>query len=171
MERPQTRMNPETHDQLRSAISLLQADLAQLHDAQNKLQNRLNALVVKLNEATAAPESASLGSGLIGQAALLAANAYGVPVNILYSQGRDPRPTFPRQLAMYLARECGIPLQSIAAHFGRKDHGTALHACAAVTDRLAVNESFRALVAGYVAQLQASSPFVRPNSPKLSIVK
>lgn len=164
-------MNIEIQDQLRTAIGILQGELSQLKDTHTNLQNRINALTTRLNEYSAAPDSVPLGSGVISQACLLAANAYGVPVNLLYSPARDNRCVFPRQLAMYLARECGLSFPTIAAHFS-KDHGTVMHACVQVKERLAVNESFRALTAGYVAQLQASSPFTANHHvPKLTVMK
>lgn len=50
----------------------------------------------------------------------------------------------PRQIAMYLARRLTkASLQEIGAAFGGRDHGTVLHACSAVADRIAADSSLK----------------------------
>jgi chromosomal replication initiator protein len=68
----------------------------------------------------------------------------------LLSEGRSPRVAWPRQLAMYLAREhTGASLPAIGQAFGGRNHTTVLHACRRTTERLAADpeaaETIRAL--------------------------
>ena len=45
------------------------------------------------------------------------------------SKSRAQKVTFPRQVAIYLARELtGVPLVEIGKRFGGRDHTTVLHA-------------------------------------------
>lgn len=61
---------------------------------------------------------------------------------------------FPRQIAMYLARNLtGSSLNTIGEAFGGRDHGTVLHACRLVKDRMDVDESVRQTVAFLERQL------------------
>jgi chromosomal replication initiator protein len=62
---------------------------------------------------------------------------YGVTVAELKSPGRAARLSWPRQLAIHLARELtGAPLQSIGEAFGGRNHATVLHACKRVQERV-----------------------------------
>lgn len=62
---------------------------------------------------------------------------------------------FPRQVAMYLARQLTeSSLSTIGDAFGGRDHGTVLHACRLVKDRMEVDQSVRQLVLYLEKQLQ-----------------
>lgn len=62
---------------------------------------------------------------------------------------------FPRQIAMYLAREMtNSTLTEIGDSFGGKDHGTVIHACKLVKRRLAEDEQTRHRVRAIENQLQ-----------------
>jgi chromosomal replication initiator protein len=66
------------------------------------------------------------------------AGHYSVSVAELLSSTRAARVTWPRQLAIHLARELtGASLQAIGEAFGGRNHGTVLHACKRVSERLA----------------------------------
>jgi chromosomal replication initiator protein len=66
------------------------------------------------------------------------ASHYGLDVSELLSSSRAARIAWPRQLAIYLAREyTGTSLQTIGEAFGGRNHATVLHACKRVSDRLA----------------------------------
>jgi chromosomal replication initiator protein len=55
----------------------------------------------------------------------------------LLSTTRSARVAWPRQVAMYLARELTeLSLSAIGEHFGGRDHTTVLHACRRTTDRV-----------------------------------
>jgi chromosomal replication initiator protein len=63
---------------------------------------------------------------------------YGLAVAELLSSSRAARIAWPRQLAIYLAREyTATSLQTIGEAFGGRNHATVLHACKRVSERLA----------------------------------
>ncbi len=66
------------------------------------------------------------------------ARHYGLSVAELLSSSRTARLSWPRQLAVHLARELtGSPLQVIGEAFGGRSHATVLHACKRVAERVA----------------------------------
>ncbi len=66
------------------------------------------------------------------------AAAFAVNVSDLLSSSRSARLAWPRQLAMYLARELtNRSLENIGAQFGGRSHTTVVHACAQVSRRIA----------------------------------
>jgi chromosomal replication initiator protein len=72
----------------------------------------------------------------------------------MISRRRPECIAFPRQIAMYLARNLtGSSLNTIGEAFGGRDHGTVLHACRLVKDRMDVDESVRQTVAFLERQL------------------
>lgn len=63
---------------------------------------------------------------------------YNISRTDLLSSSRSARLAWPRQLAMYLAREItNSSLEQIGAEFGGRSHTTVVHACAQVARRLA----------------------------------
>jgi chromosomal replication initiator protein len=67
----------------------------------------------------------------------LVAEAFGLTREELLSANRSARVAWPRQLAMYLAREhTSQTLPAIGRSFGGRDHTTVLHACKRATERL-----------------------------------
>ena len=74
------------------------------------------------------------------------ARVWNVPVETIQSVRRDRRYAWPRQAAMYLARELGHhSLLRIGRAFGR-DHSTVLHAVRATAARRHANPDFAAMV-------------------------
>jgi chromosomal replication initiator protein len=72
---------------------------------------------------------------------------FGLTPGELLSTTRSARIAWPRQVAMYLARELtGESLPSIGRHFGGRDHTTVLHACRRASTRLADDENARRTV-------------------------
>ncbi len=62
---------------------------------------------------------------------------YGVTVAELTSPSRAARVSWPRQLAIHLARDLtGSALQAIGEAFGGRNHATVLHACKRVEERV-----------------------------------
>jgi chromosomal replication initiator protein len=77
----------------------------------------------------------------VGRIQLLVAAHYNIAVSDLVSANRAARISWPRQVAIYLARELtGTPLQAIGDAFGGRNHATVLHACKRVSDRLAADQ-------------------------------
>jgi chromosomal replication initiator protein len=64
------------------------------------------------------------------------AGYYGISVSDLVSAGRSARIAWPRQVALFLARELtDAPLATIGEAFGGRNHATVLHACKRVAER------------------------------------
>jgi chromosomal replication initiator protein len=77
----------------------------------------------------------------------VACKHFGISDEELRSPSRTTRIAWPRQVAMYLARELtGESLPVIGRHFGGRDHTTVLHAWRRTTEKLAVDPSSRAAV-------------------------
>jgi chromosomal replication initiator protein len=76
----------------------------------------------------------------VGQIQATVASHYKIAVSDLVSGSRAARISWPRQVAIYLARELtGTPLQTIGEAFGGRNHATVLHACKRVSDRVAAD--------------------------------
>jgi chromosomal replication initiator protein len=77
----------------------------------------------------------------------LTAAAFGLTRADLLSPSRRPKVAWPRQVAMYLAREhTSETLPAIAARFGGRNHTTVLHACRRTAERIASDpEAFAAV--------------------------
>jgi chromosomal replication initiator protein len=70
------------------------------------------------------------------------------------SKRRPENIAFPRQIAMFLARQMTeSSLNTIGEAFGGRDHGTVLHACRLVKDRMSVDPSVRQVVSYLEKQL------------------
>lgn len=71
------------------------------------------------------------------------------------SKRRPENIAFPRQIAMFLARQMTeSSLNAIGEAFGGRDHGTVLHACRLVKDRMEVDPNVRQVVSYLEKQLQ-----------------
>jgi chromosomal replication initiator protein len=85
---------------------------------------------------TAAPSTHS-GAVSIAQIQAAACRHFNLSRDALLSTSRAQHLAWPRQLAMYLAREItGESLPAIGRHFGGRDHTTVLYACRRARDRL-----------------------------------
>jgi chromosomal replication initiator protein len=70
------------------------------------------------------------------------------------SRRRPENIAFPRQIAMFLARQMtDTSLSAIGEAFGGRDHGTVLHACRLVKDRMEVDANVRQVVSYLEKQL------------------
>jgi chromosomal replication initiator protein len=91
-----------------------------------------------LDEICGRPRSQAPSIEAIQQAV---ADYYGVTVAELRSSTRAARVSWPRQVAIHLARELThTPLQAIGEAFGGRNHATVLHACKRVGERLKSDE-------------------------------
>src|SRR5436190_2800506 len=71
------------------------------------------------------------------------------------SKRRPENIAFPRQIAMFLSRELTEnSLNNIGEAFGGRDHGTVLHACRLIKDRMEVDPTVRQVVTDLEKQLQ-----------------
>ena len=70
----------------------------------------------------------------------ITADAFGLTREELLSPSRAPRLAWPRQVAMYLAREhTGETLPAIGARFAGRNHTTVMHACRRTAQRIAAD--------------------------------
>ena len=70
------------------------------------------------------------------------------------SKRRPENIAFPRQIAMFLARQMTeSSLSTIGEAFGGRDHGTVLHACRLVKDRMEIDPNIRQVVSYLEKQL------------------
>ena len=75
------------------------------------------------------------------------AEHYDIRLADMTSKRRPENIAFPRQIAMFLARHMTEgSLSSIGEAFGGRDHGTVLHACRLVKDRMEVDSNVRQVV-------------------------
>ena len=73
---------------------------------------------------------------------------YDIRLADMQSRKRPARIAFPRQVAMYLTRELtNMSLVEIGESFGRRDHGTVIHACKKVKADMAKQRDVSAAVA------------------------
>jgi chromosomal replication initiator protein len=83
------------------------------------------------------------------------AEHYDLRIADMTSRRRPENIAFPRQVAMYLSREMTeLSLSAIGEAFGGRDHGTVLHACRLVKDRMSVDQNVRQAVHHLEKQLQ-----------------
>ena len=83
------------------------------------------------------------------------AEHYDLRLADMTSKRRPENIAFPRQIAMFLARNLTPhSLSSIGEAFGGRDHGTVLHACRTVKDRMEVDAQVRQTVSFLEKQLQ-----------------
>jgi chromosomal replication initiator protein len=92
----------------------------------------------------------------VAQIQAAVAEAYSVELRDLTSSSRAARVVWPRQVAMYLAREhTSETLPAIGRHFGGRDHTTVIHACKRAATRLAQDadefETVRVLTEGLLS--------------------
>ena len=82
------------------------------------------------------------------------AEHYDLRIADMSSKRRPENIAFPRQIAMYLARQLTeSSLNTIGEAFGGRDHGTVLHACRLVKDRMTVDSQVRQIVSYLEKQL------------------
>ncbi len=83
------------------------------------------------------------------------AEHYDIRLADMTSKRRPENIAFPRQVAMYLSRQMTeSSLNTIGEAFGGRDHGTVLHACRLVKDRMSIDATVRQVVSYLEKQLQ-----------------
>jgi chromosomal replication initiator protein len=93
---------------------------------------------------------------------------FGISSDELLSAARTPRIAWPRQVAMYLARELtGESLPAIGRHFGGRNHTTVLHAWRRTSARIADDDAAREAVEKLSQSLGCTTPR-RSSSPDRS---
>ena len=75
------------------------------------------------------------------------ATEYDLRVSDLTGPRRPKNIAEARQVAMYLTRHMvKLPLMQIGEEFGGRDHGTVIHACKVITQRMSATHEFRSMV-------------------------
>lgn len=83
--------------------------------------------------------------GMVARIQNLVANSYGVPQSSMRSDSRKRDDAWPRQVAMYLARDItGKSFPVIGREFGDRDHTTVMFAIEQVEKRMASDPIYRA---------------------------
>ncbi len=97
----------------------------------------------------------------------LTCEAFGLTREELLSPSREARVTWPRQVAMYLAREhTGASLPSIGAEFGGRGHTTVMHACRRTAERVANDAEASQTVHDLRARLSTTPPAGQDDRPR-----
>jgi chromosomal replication initiator protein len=103
--------------------------------------------------------AARRSSRSVGEIQAAVGEHFGLSGKELLSSSRTPRIAWPRQLAMYLARELtGESLPAIGRHFGGRDHTTVLHACRRTAERIADDAAAREAVEKLKLKLDGRQP-------------
>ncbi len=104
------------------------------------------------------PSSTSGRAPSLGDVATATCEHFDLTPQELCSQSRVSRIAWPRQVAMYLARELTEEsLPAIGRHFGGRDHTTVLHACRRARSRIAEDPVRRAAVDSLRERFQTSA--------------
>jgi len=75
------------------------------------------------------------------------ADYFDIKMSDMKTKKRTRQVAYPRQVAMYLAREMtDLTLPEIGEHFGGRDHSTVIHACAKVDTDLKKNQNVKNLI-------------------------
>ncbi|WP_040005158.1 chromosomal replication initiator protein DnaA [Fibrisoma limi] len=83
------------------------------------------------------------------------ADFFGVTIAELKSKSRKRELVYPRQVAMYLAKEkTGLPLKSIGYHFGGRDHSTVIHAIQTISELVSKKAETRDAIEKLKAQFK-----------------
>lgn len=74
----------------------------------------------------------------------IVADYFKLPENALRAKSRKQEVVFPRQIAMYLAKDLTrASLKTIGLHFGGRDHSTIIHACKTIESAMESDRSLR----------------------------
>jgi chromosomal replication initiator protein len=99
-----------------------------------------------------------VGAHTVAEIQAAACEHFGLSTEELLSRARTARIAWPRQVAMYLARELtGESLPAIGRHFGGRDHTTILHAWRRTTARMADDNASREAVEKLCLRLDSTS--------------
>ncbi len=91
------------------------------------------------------------------------AEYFGVRPADLTGKRRNANVAFPRQVAMYLARQyTKASLHEIGETFGGRHHGTVLHACKTLSLRMKNEDEIRQTMAGLAAQFDKPASVLSP---------
>ncbi|MDX6720454.1 MAG: chromosomal replication initiator protein [Solirubrobacteraceae bacterium] len=145
------------------------ADEGALHAIAQRITSNARALegalirVVAYHSLTQRPIDATLADDVLGglyprtqprrqpatieRVQQLTCDAFGISHDELLSSARSARIAWPRQVAMYLARQhTGATLPAIGQAFGGRNHTTVMYACRRTADRIAADPEAHSVV-------------------------
>jgi chromosomal replication initiator protein len=80
---------------------------------------------------------------------------YGIKCQEMKSKKRTREIALPRQVAMYLAKQCtDSSLNDIGKNFGGKDHATVIYACKQMEEKRATDEDFNRKIQGLINRIK-----------------
>ncbi len=136
-------------DRVTTNLRALEAALVRTVAYASLTQRRLDAgLAAEVLADLAPPQAPTIGGGRLSVEAVQAAvcASFDITHDELLSASRAAGVTWPRQLAMYLAREhTTASLPAIGARFGGRGHTTVMHACKRVAARIAEDPAARVI--------------------------
>ncbi len=84
------------------------------------------------------------------------AEHFNLKPSLMRAKKRSKEVAYPRQIAMYLARELtDLSLPSIGEEFGGRDHTTVLHACERIKNDLQSNPQLAGEISGLIEKIRA----------------
>src|SRR6185295_12915646 len=149
---PQDVMNFLAH-RIRTNIRRLEGALIRVASYASLTGKKLNAEVVEglLREVLHEEGRMAISIEVIQKRV---AEHFDIRLADMTSKRRPENIAFPRQIAMFLARNMTeSSLNTIGEAFGGRDHGTVLHACRLVQDRMQVDSHVRQVVSYLEKQL------------------
>jgi chromosomal replication initiator protein len=89
----------------------------------------------------------------------IVAERYDIRMSELLGRGRPKMVAEGRQVAMYLTREMTkISLVEVGQAFGKRDHGTVIHAVKVVVARMEKDDAFRTMISELRARISSPVP-------------
>lgn len=114
---------------------------ATINNSDITLELAKNIIGVQVNNRPKEREAKTISLDMIRD---LVCQEYKVKSKDLLSNGRARRIAEPRQIAMYLARECtNDALSSIGKTIGNRDHSTVVYACKTVKAQMDIDKKYR----------------------------
>ncbi|NQT95642.1 MAG: chromosomal replication initiator protein DnaA [Candidatus Omnitrophica bacterium] len=99
-------------------------------------------------------EASDIGVELIQR---VVADYFDIGTTEMRSKKRTKKIVYPRQIAMYLARELtGSPLVEIGGLFGGRDHTTVMHACGKIEEDIKKNPHIKGMVDNIITKIRTS---------------
>lgn len=94
----------------------------------------------------------------VAQIKAVVAASYGISLLHMEGPSRNRKHAWPRQMAMYLARQLtDKSLPAIGGYFGHRDHTTVIHAIRAVEGRMARDARYRGDYEALLTALQSDA--------------
>jgi chromosomal replication initiator protein len=145
-------------DRITDNIRLLEGALIRVVAFSSLERRPIDTALVSEVLDTLAPPDASSRRRSVRDVQQAACEAFDLSLDELLSETRATRVVWPRQVAMYLAREMtDATLPAIARQFGRKNHTTVIHAVQRTNEKISTDPEAYAEVEAITQRLGASA--------------